>query len=102
MDDNCLLVQQLNDNNSSDLSKLNLFPDSNDTDDNPYLNVNIDSNFYDYNSFKYSYANSKQPIILNINIQSFKKYGKFRTQMISTYQDLILHINNVKRAGVVE
>ncbi len=72
MDDNCLLVQQLNDNISIDLSKLNLFPDSNDTDDNPCLNVNINSNFYDYNSFKYTYANSKQPIILNINIQSLQ------------------------------
>ncbi len=51
MDDKCLLVQQLNDNISIDFSKLNLFPDSNDTDDNPYLNANIDSNFYDYNSF---------------------------------------------------
>jgi hypothetical protein len=87
-----------------------------------------DSNFYDYNSFKCTYANTKQPIILNINIQSLqskftnlknfllgcindripidvvslKKYGKSLTRTTLTYQDLILYISIEKWAGGAE
>ncbi len=52
MDDNCVLVQQLNDNISNDFSSLNLFPTNNDVNDNPCANINIKSSYYDDNSFK--------------------------------------------------
>ncbi len=88
MDDKCLLIQQLNENISTDFSNLNLLPDNNDIDDNPYTNVDINSNFYDYNSFKCTYANSKQPIILNINIQSLQsKFSNLKTFLLSCIND---------------
>jgi hypothetical protein len=85
-----MLVQQLNDDISHDISSLNVIPTSNEIDDNPYANINIMSSFYDYNSFKNSYSNTKKPIILNINIQSLQsKFENLKNYLLNCMNDKI-------------
>jgi hypothetical protein len=63
-------LANLNDNPNYDLKNCAAFLFENDDWPNPYLDINIHSNFYDRESFSDTYANKNHPLFLSINIQS--------------------------------
>jgi hypothetical protein len=90
MDEGCVLVQGLNANPHYDLTNIELFQPNDDLNDNPYTNVEIDSLFYNYNSFRNNFASSRNPIILNINIQSLQsKFENLKNFLLSSLNDKI-------------
>jgi hypothetical protein len=90
MDEGCMLVQGLNANPHYDLTNIELFQPNDDLNDNPYANVEIDSLFYDNNSFRNNFASSRNPIILNINIQSLQsKFENLKNFLLSSLNDKI-------------
>jgi hypothetical protein len=57
-------------NNDYDLRQAAQFLYENDDWPNPYLHVNIDSKFFDIESFCNKFSNHPNPVFLSINIQS--------------------------------
>jgi len=58
----------------------------NDPNTNPYFELNISSNFYDPSSFSDSFANSSQPIYLNINIRSLHANHSALLNLVLNFQ----------------
>ena len=81
-------LKSLNDNISLDIYNkiINHIIDDNN-DNNLYEDINIDSQFYDLDTFINRFANSKSPLFINLNIQSLmSKHDKLNT--------FIGHLNN--------
>jgi hypothetical protein len=66
------LLDNLNSNVNFDFKNSATFLFENDDWPNPYLDINIDSKFFDNDTFVQSYANYAHPIFISINIQSLK------------------------------
>jgi hypothetical protein len=88
-------LTSLNRNDAYDLKSTAEFLFENDNWPNPYLEMHIDSNFYDPNSLIQRFSNSSQSLFLNINIQSLM--SKF-----DNLKEFVLNLthNNVKIAAI--
>ena len=84
------LISQLNnDNNHNFIHRLrgdNYIDNDNDTDINNdiYTGLNIDSIFYDMDSFIKKFSNSKSPLFMNLNVQSLNsKHEKLKNFVLA-------------------
>jgi hypothetical protein len=95
MNNDDVLLTSLNHNASYDLKTSAQFLYENDDWPNPYLHVNIDSKFFDTDSFYSKFSNHPHPVFLSINIQSLmSKYDNLKIFV----SDLIKH--NVPIASI--
>jgi hypothetical protein len=72
-------LTRLNENNMYDLKTSAEFLFENDDWPNPYLQLNINSNFFDPDSIVEKFSNSTKPLFISLNIQSLQsKYESLR------------------------
>jgi hypothetical protein len=69
MDENLRALADINDNISLDLRTVANFLANDDEWPNPYLHINIDSQFHDSDSFIKKFRNQKNPIFISLNVQ---------------------------------
>ena len=65
-------LDELNNRNSYNLKDKILSHYGNDINTNPYLNINIDSNFFDQFTFTSHFSTTQLPIFLSLNIRSLQ------------------------------
>ena len=66
-------------NNNKSLDVLHNLRNYNEDENNPFSEVNVDSLFYDEETFTSKFKNSNKPIFLNLNVQSLmSKFDKLK------------------------
>ena len=88
-----LILNTLNNDNKHNLIQT-LTSNHNDNDDidlNPYNSLTIDSQFYNSKSFISRFKDNKQPLFLNLNVQSLNsKYENLKNLILSYTNNNIL------------
>jgi hypothetical protein len=87
MNDNTDLLSNLNENINYDLKTSVPMLFKNEEWPNPYVNVHIDSKFYDYDSFIDKFSNFQHPVFMSINVQSLmSKHENFKNLVLNLIQ----------------